>query len=210
MKKTALGNILRAATLAVAGSLMLVGCSMNPTKVTANKSPSYVEQPKKIYGLIAMAPAPLAAVPFFPDLDKTYTDAFTGTMDKILRGCNVAFATSVVDKELTAEQMKAAAKEFDPDVFLQVMIKSYRHQGNKMVDATYDASIHDPKSREMVWRANLEFDLTIDHYSSGFVLPPEFFGARGAALAVDLTNQMKKDGILAECPLIADKPASGK
>lgn len=184
-------------------STLLASCGITPTKATSNKSPDYTAQPKKVYALIAIDA--MIQAPAFPDLGKRYTDAFTQRMTEILHDCSVEFAASTVTGGLDSAEAKTAIQEFNPDSLLLVKLASYKKVGFELTGATYDASILDSASRKMVWRANLEFSLSMVQYNAGLTTPHNFLTIRGGDLAVDLTNQMKKDGILTTCPLITPR-----
>ncbi len=68
-----------------------------------------------------------------------------------------------------------------------------RNQYNVPIQMIYDVQLNELRSNKTVWRANVNF------YRGGTLL--ESLKDRGEALATDLIEKMKTDGLLTSCPL---------
>ena len=196
MKKSILGVVLIAAMFN-----LLTACAAK-TQIKTNKSQSYAGQPRKIFAVLSVT-GMIEARGGGTEAARYFYDALTGKMSAILGDCGVEFSASNAGTGANEAEVTAALNSFQPDAILQMQTKGYTGKGFDLLSLTYEASLLDKISKDMVWRANLVFDVARVNYKVGISTASDFYNVRGAALAVDLTNQMKKDGLLGTCPLIS-------
>ena len=165
--------------------LLLVGC-VQPTKIQSVMAAGYAGEPKRIFVVT--------------DVGNEYGAEFSGAFEErliaIARQCGAQLQVSRMSNlELDTSVHKARMKEFGPDVLLSMRRNGGTRMGagGPVVHAIYDARLFDANTQKPLWRANLNF------YRGGTLIAIK---ERGEALAIELTNQMKSDGILKSCALI--------
>lgn len=175
MKRTA-----RLAMLA-AVALTMVACAPR-TVMTSVRAQDYVKHPQRIY---VMAVADMG-------WGSEFTAAFRTKLQDIVRNCNATAAfEEITGLELDQRRPFDKAVAFRADSVLSIA------QGGGVVDTSgrrlsivYNTTLGDISQNRAVWRAKFTF-------SRGSIAIP--LAERGAVFAVELTNGLKMDGILAGC-----------
>lgn len=172
----------------VAALLLLVSACVNPTKITSNKAPGYSKELKRLF-VITDIGAEYGAV---------YADTFGSKLQAIAKDCGVELEISrVVPLELDSSKHVTRMKAFNPDAVLHIRRNGgTKDQYGNLFHVIYDSRLIDMPGNKAVWRSSTGF------WRGGTAIP---IAERGEALAVDLTNKMKQDGLLGACKVIATK-----
>ena len=171
----------------VALSLVLWACAP-ATRVQSNKAQDYANEPKRVFVLTDVG----------SDFGDEYAQAFQERLTGIAKDCGAVLEVSRVSSlELDNSARTTRMNEFKPDVVLSIFRAGGTRNQYGLFHVIYDARLQDVESKKLVWRANFSF------HRGGGLIP---IADRGRALAVDITNRMKQDGIVRSCPVI--KPAA--
>jgi len=166
----------------------VIGACAPATRVQSNKAQDYTSEPKRVFVLTDVG----------SDFGDEYAQAFQERLVGIARDCGAVIEVSRINPlELDNSARTARMKDFNPDVVLSIFRAGGTRNQSGLFHVIYDVRLQDVQSKKMVWRANFNF------YRGGGLIP---VADRGRALAVDITNKMKEDGIVRSCPVI--KPAS--
>lgn len=167
-------------------ALALSACAA-PTTVTTNRALDYDGRPKRLY---VIAGAGMGWGPIFSSAFRTKFREIAGRC-----GATTGFE-EISGLELDQNGPAARAEAFGADSILAIV-----HGGGVISGSTgnrlsihYGATLTDARQKRAVWRGSFAFN------RGGTVIPLE---ERGSVLAIDITNSLKKDGILQGCGQIA-------
>lgn len=154
----------------------LLGCVAETTFLT-NKATNYVSNITKMQILL--------------NIDDDFGfESFETKIASILRECSVEAKVEILSND-NLHQREQIIKLFKPEVILFID-QTVRYTGASN-GARYDMKLLDLSLNKLVWRASANFSLgDIRHFS---------INERSAALAVDLSDQLKKDEIFRSCPI---------
>ncbi|WER48670.1 hypothetical protein CupriaWKF_28310 [Cupriavidus sp. WKF15] len=176
--------------LAALATLMLGLAACAPrTAVTSVRAQDYAQQPRRIYVIAA------SGVGWGPGFAPTFRAKFRD----ILRGCSATAAfEDVTGLELDRGPAIARAAAFQPDAVLTIVSGGGVVQvGGDRLSIEYNTTLADVTQNRAVWRAKFAF-------GRGSATIP--LAERGAVFAIELTNKLKADGLLAGCsPIPLDR-----
>ncbi len=173
----------RGARLAMLATVAMAMAACAPkTTMTSVRAQDYTRHPQRIYVMAA------AGMGWGPE----FTTAFRTKFQDIARSCNaVAAFEEITGLELDQRRPVEQVAAFRADAILSIA------QGGGVVDTsgrrlsiTYNTTLGDIAQNRSVWRAKFAF-------SRGSIAIP--LAERGAVFAVELTNGLKQDGVLAGC-----------
>ena len=172
----------------VAALLLLVSACVNPTKITSNKAPGYSKELKRLFVMTDIG----------TEFGAAYGDSFARRMQVIAKDCGADLEISwVVPLELDSSRHVTKMKAFSPDAVLHIRRNGgTKDQYGNLFHVIYDSRLIDMPINKAVWRSSTGF------WRGGTAIP---IAERGEALAVDLTNKMKQDGLFGACKVIAVK-----
>ena len=174
--------------------LSIVAACAPETKITTNKMPDYVGNPKRLF--------------VFSRIEGDFGDEFTPTFNdmfvKIAKECGAdAELVTTLPESSDNQDSMAKMKAFNPDTVLSITRGAGLATRPDMltpssvtVARTYNLQLIELPSQKTVWRANAVF-----RRGSGLVKGSD----RGQTLAIEITDRMKSDGIFRSC--LARKPA---
>ncbi|MGO4810252.1 hypothetical protein AB4156_11815 [Cupriavidus sp. 2MCAB6] len=184
---------------------LVVSACAAPTVAVTNRAMDYQGRPVRLYVISS------AGMGWGPE----FSGAFRSKFQQIARQCgtNTSFE-EVSGLELDQNGPLARANAFGADTILTISHGGgvVSGQGGARLSASYGATLRDVKQSRAVWRGNFSFS------RGGTAIAIE---ERGAVLAIDITNSLKKDGILPGCsqitlgqngrldPAAVPKPGSG-
>ncbi|AQV98303.1 hypothetical protein BJN34_31005 [Cupriavidus necator] len=166
---------------------LALGACAAPTAVTTNRALDYDGRPTRLYVIAG------AGMGWGPD----FSGAFRAKFREIAGRCGATTGFEEISGlELDQNGPAARAAAFGADTILTIT-----HAGGVISGSTgnrlsisYGATLSDVSQHRAVWRGNFAFN------RGGTVIPIE---ERGSVLAIDITNGLKKDGILPGCSQIA-------
>ena len=163
----------------------LAGCAAPPSRIQTSKAEGYSKQPKRMFVLSTAG----------NDWGNEFANSFESRITAIGTACGTTVQVSRInplelDENVHANRMKA----FNPDAILTVR----NNGGTKsaygaLIDVIYDLSLRDVQANKLVWRANVRF-------VRGATL--RSLTERGETLAIEITNKLKQEGLLAGCPVL--------
>jgi hypothetical protein len=176
-------NIIRLFSVLVVSALLtsILGCAP-PTAITTRLDKDYPRQIKKIF-VISQAGS---------EFGGSFGSSFSSRFVAAAKDCGVeAEVSSVLPSEPDKNIHFTRIKDFYPDVIMKIQ----RAGGTKtpygfIIEVKYDVGLFEVKTEKQFWRADVEFA----RGSTMITLEK-----RGEALAMDLVNILKKDGILQSC-----------
>lgn len=167
------------ASILVAGT----GC-VTSTKVASLKAADFSGEPKNIF-IITNAGT---------EYGDEFYDGLKDRLTEIFSECGASSGFSRMPLlELDGSVHVRRAIEFNADYILSVRRNGGTQSDIGLFHVIYDVSLYDQKRRKIVWKARTDF------YRGGLIIPAR---ERGGALAIDLTNKMKEDGIFSACQKI--------
>jgi hypothetical protein len=166
----------------------LVGCAPH-SETTSNKMPDYNAEPKRVFLVSYIG----------NDFGGDFYKAFVEKVDALVGECGAEFAmTTVSSLDLDPKVHTQKINNFRPDALLSLRHPSgtigYSNTRDGIVKVIYEAELVDVVSRKPALRAHFDFfkgSPTRAELSSKSYI--------GEALATDLVNQLKKDGIFRSC-----------
>jgi hypothetical protein len=167
---------------------VLVSACAPQTKIATNKAQSYSGDPKRIFVLTDIG----------SDFGADFGEAFRAKLTSIAAQCGAEMEVSRISSlELDENVHNIRMKKFGPEAVLSIRRNGgTKNQYGALIHVIYDVRLIDARSDKVVWRANTNF------YRGGTAIPLK---DRAETLAIDLTNQMKTDGIFHACELIKPK-----
>jgi hypothetical protein len=174
----------RVASAVAVGILIgaLVGCASGPSKIQATKAEDYAKHPKRMFVVSAVG----------TDWGDEYARAFQNKIGALGRECGTAVEVSRVntlelDEHAQANKMRA----FQADSLLTISRNGGTRNQYGLINVVYNLSLRDVAANKLVWRADINF------FRGATARPVT---ERGEALAIEITNKLKDDRILANCP----------
>lgn len=171
------------ARLAVLAALALGAAACAPqAKVSSIRAQDYAQHPKRIYVISAQGMG----------WGAEFAPTFRAKFQDIVRNCGaVATFEDVTGLELDHRAATEKAAAFHADAVLTIVNAGgvVNASGGRMV-MDYNTTMADIAQNRAVWRAKFSF-------SRGSIAIP--LTERGAVFAVELTNRLKTDGLLAGC-----------
>ncbi|AME28226.1 hypothetical protein [Burkholderia sp. PAMC 26561] len=131
-----------------------------------------------------------------------FTQGFQQEFGIIVHDCgSVAGFGEISGLELNKNGPMEKAEEFHPDTLLSISHGGgiVTMGGGNRLSIAYDATLTDWDLKRPVWRGSFNF-------ARGGTLIP--LAERGAVFAVDLTNGLKRDGLLKSCSEIKLQPGN--
>jgi len=166
--------------LALVAAAVAAGCAA-PSHIATNKSQAYTAEPKRVFVVDAMG----------PDMGRDFSDGFDGRLQALMRGCGAeSRVTRVSTLELDERKRIDSMRQFGPDSLMRITrTGGTKDQYGNLINAVYDVQLMDMKSNATVWRANVRFarGITFD------------MKERGGAMATEIVDKMKADGLFRSC-----------
>jgi hypothetical protein len=178
MKRTQLNLLL------VIAAALCAGCATRPSIVESNRAQDWTGQIRRAY----------VQVTSMREWGPPFNDAFEKQINQVLSQCGVTskiVRRNALDLE-NPEQRTADVRQFGADSVLAIWPTGGGQNVNGTpVNRIFAAQLTVPPARP-VWRAHFTV------FRGGTAV--ETLAQRGEAFAIELTNRMKQEGLLAPCP----------
>ena len=164
-------------------SVFLTACAIPyaPARISSNKAPTYSKEAKRLFVMTDIG----------SEVRQLYADAFKKKIQVFAKQCGMELETSTLNAlELDSSVHTTRMKTFNADTVLQIRRNGGTTYQGVLIWAIYDVKLIDLATGSTVWRAKFNFQLGGDFSSEA---------ARGEALATDLSNKMKVDGVFGSC-----------
>ena len=168
----------------IACTCLLAYACAPQTKIASKKATDYSAEAKRIFVVTDVG----------TDFGNEFGDAFQNKLTAIAESCGAVMQVDRISSlELDEDVHLKKMKEFDANVLMSVRRNGGTKNQYGLFQVYYDVRLVDIALNKTVYRANVDF-------SRGPITIP--LATRGEALAVDITNKMKEDGIVHGCPVI--------
>lgn len=182
-----MGNLYRngAPAVVAAALLLLGGCAPTTVGVTSRTS-DYTNKPTRMYvlGTTGMG------------WNSDFSAAFSAKFREVTRQCGVESAyDEITGLELDSSALTGRMRAFGADTVLTIANGGgVVNTAGGRLSINYGTTLTDVRQNRAVWKGKYTFS------RGGTIIPIE---ERAAVLAIDITNSLKKDGLLTGCAQIA-------
>ena len=171
---------------AVLVAAILISACAAPAHMTSNKAATYTKQPKRVFVMTNIG----------DEWGQAYYEAFQAKMVALLKECGTEARLDRISRlELDESVHSKRARASNADALLSIRrTGGTKNQYGTIIDVNYDSRLYDADTGKVVWRSSAKFIRGLTPIAD-----------RGEELAVDITNQLKEDGIFGSCPKVASK-----